>query len=261
MPESIFNNLELTAINAATVGTHSQTMRAAELKEMQKMGWITEETVTSFVDASRVITNNQGYFSLPFSERLELAVAKVKIFIEVISTEFELEGKYRAELEKLHSDFAFTPNLKPMESAPSPNHDTESLKRWIRELEQQEATIRHGITSTLDLTERQGLTQELIALQKEQVLAERDVFLAERKAKVEVIELAIARKQQRLRQATESLEIRNFLDELITGSIKRSISLNDSLGGLRLALAESEFAGLKARHKRELEELGFSSFV
>lgn len=256
MPESVLNNLELTAINATAVGTHSQTMRAAELREMQKMEWITEETVASFVDASSIISNNQEYFSLPFGERLEQAVVKVQLFIEVFSTEFELEARYRAELNKLHNNFAFTPNLKTMESAPSPNHDTEPLKHWIRQIEEQESTIRHRITATLDLTERREIAQELIALQKEQVLAERDVFLAERRVKIEAIELLINRKKQRLTQAIESLELRGFLDKLIAGSIERSIRLSETLSELRIALFETEVAGRKARHQRELEELG-----
>lgn len=254
MPKSILNNLELAAINAAASGTHSQTMRAVELKEMQKMGWITEETVTSFVEVSSPISSNNLNFSLAFDERLKVAIDTVQIFIELFLTEVELEEEYCTELKRLRNDFAAPPTLKPMESVLSPNNDTEALKHLIQELEEQEATIRHRITTTPDLTERRGLAKELVGVKEELVLAEKDVFLALRRFKIQMVELRIDGWQRRLTLAIELLESSKFLDELITRSIERSIELSDSLGKLKLVVLQTECAGRKARHKRELEE-------
>lgn len=254
MPESILKNLELTAINTCGVGTHAQTMRRAELKELQNLGWITEKTVTSFVEASSPISIDTADFFLPFDKRLELAVSTVQTFIELFLTEFELEGKYRTELRTLNSDFSKPPSLSPMESDPSPNNDTEDLKRWIKELSEQEASIQHRITTTPNLTERRGLAKELIETQKELVLAEKDVFLAFIRSKLEKIELQNDIRRQRLTLAIHLNEAQKWLNELITKSIERSIKLNDSLGDLRLALFEAEDAKRRARRKRELED-------
>lgn len=256
MPESILKNLERALINAATVGTLAQTVRGIQLKEMKNLGWVTETTVTSFGEASSPISSTHLNFSLPFEKRLEVAVDTAQTFIELFATEFELEGEYRTELRRLHSDFSKPPSLTPMESDPSPNHDTEDLKRWIQELSEQEASIRHQITATTNLTDRRGLAKKLVGVLAELVLAEKDVFLAFRRSKLEKIELQMDIRRQRLALAIHSLEAKQWINELITKSIECSIKINDARGELRVALFKVEDGARKARNKRELERLG-----